>query len=147
MSDEQGRAAKKRVYQSEQYAAYDRHMVTGRIGRLAAMVSPEGEKVVCLTMEEVDEKNDAHSDPVFHQIIATGRDVEKIQAMGMKSGDLVLFSLTDLLARAYLDRSSDPPRAVGYLESYGFDPLILERAVRPEGGGPEEKPWRLQRRP
>ncbi|MDR1049704.1 MAG: hypothetical protein LBP95_01230 [Deltaproteobacteria bacterium] len=105
---------------------YDRHIIIGRVGAARSLDNGEGGTDVTLTIAELD--GGGRVTDVWHQTTLVGADALKAESAGIARGDVVIVSLEELRARAYIDNSGPVPAAVGYFASRGSDPFVLERA-------------------
>jgi hypothetical protein len=105
---------------------YDRHVIIGRVGAARRLDNGEGGTDVTLTIAELD--GCGRVTDVWHQATLVGADALKAESAGIARGDVVIVSLEELRARAYIDNSGPVPAAVGYFASRGSDPFVLERA-------------------
>jgi hypothetical protein len=106
----------------------------GRVGRIHAISNAGRDPAIALTLEELD----AAGQGSFHQVVLRGADAIMALEAGLRSRDLIIVALEGLTARAYLDGPPGQGRPVGYLESRGRDPFVLDRPG-PQDGLEEEK--------
>jgi hypothetical protein len=121
----------------------DRHLVIGEVGQDRTL-SPDGRAPLpSVALEEHSDRGGPTG--VLHRIALLGRDGQEARDLGLRAGDVVIVTLGDMTARAYLDKTRDPPRVVGYFESLGRDPFLLGRPdpSGPPEGGPDDPDLRL----
>jgi hypothetical protein len=104
---------------------YQRHLIFGQIGQVHVKSGLYGNLVMVITLQELND----HYFPTgnYHQIIFQGEDSQTAMELDLQSEDLIIVSLEDLRAKAYLDPNKVPSRPIGYFESRGREPFIVER--------------------
>jgi hypothetical protein len=108
---------------------YAKHTVVGKVGRFHVIAGRDRGNIVAITLEERTETGG----PNFYQILFHGEDALSAFELGVQSGDLIIVTLDEVRAKAYLNRSVDPPAPLGYFECRGKEPFVLSRPALDAG--------------